>query len=184
MRLHLPSVTVDRDRLWTRPATRQRILYKNIVGVHFSSPPAHLNRVYTCSPHLRRPLVVIVPFWGVWWAHQHYGSRRVCSTFYQPRGTFWLSDLVFTGLSDALGLIDNGNLFTALFSIHPHHVYGSVRTCHEFSTFVRWLSHVDIAWLVGLHYGSPRNCLSSLSHSIDAGSGIEPLASALMMSEV
>ena len=24
-------------------------------------------------PHLRRPLVVIVPFWGVWWASKRYG---------------------------------------------------------------------------------------------------------------
>ena len=45
---------------------------------------------------------------------------------------------------------------------------------HEFATSVRWLSYVDIAWLVGLQYGSHRTCLSSLSHSIDVGSGIEP----------
>ena len=25
-----------------------------------------------------RPLVVIVPFWGVWWASQHCGSHRTC----------------------------------------------------------------------------------------------------------
>ena len=50
-------------------------------------------------------------------------------------------------------------------------------TCHEFSTAVRWLSYVDISWLVGLQYGSRLTSLSSLSHSIDAGSGIEPLTS-------
>ena len=31
---------------------------------------------------------------------------------------------------------------------HPHH-HRSTRACHEFSTLVRWLSYVDIAWLVG-----------------------------------
>ena len=57
------------------------------------------------------------------------------------------------------------------------------RTCHEFSTTVRWLSHVDIAWLVGLRHGSLRTCLSSLSHSFDAGVlNLQYLA--LMMSEV
>ena len=29
-------------------------------------------------PHLRRPLVVIVPLWWVWWARQQYGSLRTC----------------------------------------------------------------------------------------------------------
>ena len=57
------------------------------------------------------------------------------------------------------------------------YIYGSPRTCHEFSTSVRSLSHVDIAWLVGLQYGSLCTCLSSPSHSINAGSGIEPLTS-------
>ena len=103
----------------------------------------------------------------------------VCCTFNELRGSLWLSDLVFPGLSDALGPSDNENLFTVLISILPHHVFeyfskGALRTCHEFSTSVRWLSYVDIAWLVGLRHGSPRTCLSSLSDSIDAGSGIEP----------
>ena len=35
-------------------------------------------RHFTRFPHLRRPLVVIVPFWGVWCASQHYGSPRTC----------------------------------------------------------------------------------------------------------
>ena len=35
--------------------------------------PRACSRQFTRFPHLRRPLVVIVPFWGVWWASQHYG---------------------------------------------------------------------------------------------------------------
>ena len=31
--------------------------------------------------------------------------------------------LVFSGLSDALGLSDNGNLFTVLIRSLPHHVF-------------------------------------------------------------
>ena len=54
---------------------------------------------------------------------------------------------------------------------------GSHRTCHELSTFVRWLSHVDIAWLGGLRDGSLRACSSALSHSINAGVGVEPVPS-------
>ena len=52
---------------------------------------------------------------------------------------------------------------------------GFPRTCHELSTFVRWLSHVDIAWVVGLRDGSLRACSSALSDSIDAGIGVEPV---------
>ena len=37
---------------------------------------------------------------------------------------------------------------------------GSPRSCRELSTIVRWLSYVDIAWLVGLRDGSPRAVLS------------------------
>ena len=51
---------------------------------------------------------------------------------------------------------------------------GSLRTCHELSTFVRWLSYVDTAWLDGLRDGSLRACSSALSHSINAGIGVEP----------
>ena len=47
----------------------------------------------------------------------------VCCTFNELRGTFWLSDLVFPGLSDALGLNDIENLFTVLISTSPHHVF-------------------------------------------------------------
>ena len=54
---------------------------------------------------------------------------------------------------------------------------GSPRTCHELSTFVRWLSYVDTAWLVGLRDVSLRACSSALSHSIDAGIGVEPVLS-------
>ena len=50
-------------------------------------------------------------------------------------------------------------------------------TCHEFSTVVRWLSYVDIAWLVVLRDGSLRVCSSALSHSINAGIGVEPVLS-------
>ena len=41
----------------------------------------------------------------------------VCCTFNELRGTFWLSDLVFSGPSDALGQSDNENLFRVLISI-------------------------------------------------------------------
>ena len=54
---------------------------------------------------------------------------------------------------------------------------GCPRTCHELSTFVRWLSYVDIAWLVGLRDGSLRACSSALSDSINAGIGVEPVLS-------
>ena len=46
------------------------------VGAHLGSTPEHLIRVYTCSPRLRRPLVNIVPFCGVWWASVNYRSLR------------------------------------------------------------------------------------------------------------
>ena len=46
----------------------------------------------------------------------------VCCTFNELESTLWLSDLVFSGLSDALGPSDIGNLFTVLISIPPHHV--------------------------------------------------------------
>ena len=92
-----------------------------------------------------------------------------CCSVDELRGTFWLSNLVFCGLSDALGQSDNENLFTILISISPHHVFEimgiervsykiqhivttrwiyphkSLRAHHEFSTSVRWLSYVDIA---------------------------------------
>ena len=52
-------------------------------------------RHFTRFPHLRRPLVVIVPFWGVWWANQQYGFPiPVCCTFNDLRRTFRLSGLV------------------------------------------------------------------------------------------
>ena len=101
-------------------------------------------------------------------------------------GTWNLTSSV-SGLSDALGQSDIENLSTILTSISPHHVFnffskkywgnGSHRTCHELSTFVRWLSYVDIAWLVGLRDGSLRACSSALSHSINAGIGVEPVLS-------
>ena len=72
-------------------------------------------------------------------------------------------------------------------SIAPHHVFeiykdqmlsnGFPLTCHEFSTFVRWLSYVDIAWLVVLRDGSLRVWSSALSHSMNAGIGVEPVPS-------
>ena len=82
---------------------------KKIVGAHLTSLPTHLNRVYTCSPHLRRPVI--------------HSEEFGCCSVHELRGTFWLSDLVYPGLSDALGLSDNENLFTVLISIHPHHVF-------------------------------------------------------------
>ena len=35
-------------------------------------------RHFTRFPLLRRPLVVNVPFWVVWWASAQYGSHRTC----------------------------------------------------------------------------------------------------------
>ena len=49
---------------------------------------------------------------------------------------------------------------------------GFPRTCHELSTSVRWLSDVDIAWLIGLRDGSLRACSSALSCGNDVGSDV------------
>ena len=49
-----------------------------------------------------------------------------CCSVHEFGGTFWLSDLVFTGLSDVLGLSDNENLFTVLISILPHQIFTSL----------------------------------------------------------
>ena len=97
-----------------------------------------------------------------------------------------LSDLVFSGLLDTLGLSDNENLFTALISITrtmsskitrqewtkcSSLFFTSLTVYHEFSTFVRWLYSVDFAWFVGLvnnsssevpeDHRSPRSQLST-----------------------
>ena len=107
-----------------KPATRQRILHKKNVGAHLTSPPAHKNRVYTCSPHLRRPLVIIVPFWRVWWASVHCRSPRSWLLLSPRAQRYFLTfrhDVL--PLSDALGLSDNENLFTVLVSIHPHQIF-------------------------------------------------------------
>ena len=61
-------------------------------------------------------------------------------------------------LSDALGLSDIKNLFTILISISPHHVF---KNCEK-----QMLSN-----------GSPRTYSSALSHSIDAGIGVELILS-------
>ena len=45
-----------------------------------------------------------------------------CCSVHELRG-IWLSNLVFTGLSDALGLSDNENLFTVLISISPRGIF-------------------------------------------------------------
>ena len=55
-------------------------------------------------------------------------SVLVCCTFNELRVTFCLSDLVFSGLSDALGLSDNENLFTVLISILPR-IMSSKKIC-------------------------------------------------------
>ena len=65
----------------------------------------------------------------------------------------------------------------------------SPRACHEFSNFVRWLSYVDIAWLVGLvnnsssgipeEHGSPLSCLSTCPLDTDTGWESIPLRSSL-----
>ena len=73
-----------------------------------------------------------------------------CSV-HQLRCTFLLSDLVFSGLSYALGISDNGNFVTVLNSIPPApNLHRSHRACHELiqllftdslaSTLLDWLS--------------------------------------------
>ena len=49
-----------------------------------------------------------------------------CCSVHELGGTFWLSDLVFTGLSDVLGLSDNENLFTILNSVLQHQIFTSL----------------------------------------------------------
>ena len=49
-----------------------------------------------------------------------------CCSVHELRGTFWLSDMMFSRLSDALGLSDNENLFTVLISIPPHQIFTSL----------------------------------------------------------
>ena len=66
--------------------------------------------IFARFPYLRRPLVVIVPFWGVWWANSITGlSLPVCSTWNELRGTFWLRFGVH-GFSDAVEASTVGSL--------------------------------------------------------------------------
>ena len=81
---------------------RQRILYKKILSVHIFQ--VHSEEFDELAPNTGLPV-------------------HVCCTFNELRSTFWLSDLVFPVLSEALGLSDNENLFTILVSIPPHHVF-------------------------------------------------------------
>ena len=81
---------------------RQTILYKKKLSVHIFQ--VHSEEFDELAPNTGLPV-------------------HVCCTFNELRSTFWLSDLVFPVLSDALGLSDNENLFTILVSIHPHHVF-------------------------------------------------------------
>ena len=119
--------------------------------------------MYTCSPYLRRPLVTKVPFWGVCWANQHYGSpylfaAHLTSSEVLSDFQIWCS----RGLSDALGLNDIENLFTVLISISPHHVFEitglPVVVMNSQHLFADSLTSVDIAWLVKLWTGLPRAC--------------------------
>ena len=153
---------------------------KKIVGAHLTIHPHIKNRVYTCSPHLGRPLVVIVPFWGVWWASAQYGSLRTCFAHLTSSEVF----LTFRfGVLRAVRCTWTKWQWKLVHSPYQHPAATCLRkntspcTGHEFSTAVRWLSNDDISWIVGVQYGSPHTSLSSLSHSIDAGSGIEPLTS-------
>ena len=97
---------------WTNPTWLQRkVRFCGGVRVHIiiddklfiHGSPRTCVRHFTRFPLLRKPLVVNVPFWVVWWASAHTGLPVLgCCTFNELRGTFWLSDLVCTGLSDAV----------------------------------------------------------------------------------
>ena len=158
---------------------RQRTLYKKILSVHILQ--VHPHTKIGCTPvRLTWEDHLLSVFHSEEFDEQaSITSLSVlgCCSVHELRG-IWLSDLVFPGLSVALGLSDNENFFTVLINIHPHH-HKSPRAYHEFSTFVRRLSYVDIAWLVGLvnsssseiseEYGSHRACLSTLSLDRIAG---------------
>ena len=116
-------------------------------------------------------------------------SALVCCTLNELRGTFWLSDLVFTGLSDALAPSDNENLFTVLISISPNHVFQIyiitglpvlVMNCQLLfadsltSTLISWVTTQGLTVLVYFH--------SHIRLMLDPVSIL--LHSALMMSEV
>ena len=68
------------------------------------------SQLSTRFPLLRRPPVFNVPFWIVWWASITGLPVPVCRTFNELRGAFWLSDLVFPRLSDAIETSTFGSL--------------------------------------------------------------------------
>ena len=65
---------------------REKVRFCGGVRVHINiddqlviyGSPRNCSRHFTRFPHLRRPLVVNVPFWVVWWASAQYGSPRTC----------------------------------------------------------------------------------------------------------
>ena len=61
-------------------------------------------------------------------------SILVCCTFNELRGTFWLSDLVFSRLSDALGLSDNHSPYQHPL---PHHVFEKIYI--RVSPYLSWI---------------------------------------------
>ena len=96
------------------------------------------------------------------------GPVLVCCTFNKLRSTFWLSDLVFPGLSDALGLYDIENLFTVLISISPHHVFEitglPVLVMNSQHLFADSLTSTLLDWL---SYERVSPCLSILTLTFD-----------------
>ena len=72
-RRRLQWIVIDCKRNLQR---RHRKLAQKMSVHILEAHPEHLNRVYTCSPPLRRPLVIIVPFCGVWSASVNYRSPR------------------------------------------------------------------------------------------------------------
>ena len=132
---------------------RQRILAQKNVGAHLRSAPKHLNRVYTCSLRLRRPLVIIVPFCGVWWASVNYRSPRSWPLLSPPAQMYFLTFRL--GVQRAVRCTWAQWQWKLIHSPyqHPSRTKSSqVSPCLSWinSTAVHWLSCVDIAWLAEL----------------------------------
>ena len=157
-----------------RHCTKKRI----IVGAHLSS--LHLlSRTWELLKSSSWSLSMqVIKFASTWAAEVirplHWNLKFDFECLRAVRCT-WLSDI--QKLSTILVSISPASCLQNFSKIFRKKSNGSHRTCHELSTFVRWLSYVHIAWLVGLRDGSLRACSSALSHSINAGIGVEPVLS-------
>ena len=180
MCLHTPSVTGDRHRLVNETCKqRQRTLYKKILSVHILQVHPHTKiGLYTCSPHLRGPLVVSVPFWRVWWASVHYKSLRSWLLL-SPRAQRYLTFRF--GVPRAVSCTWTKRQWKLFHSPYQHSPAPSqVSPCLSWilnfcsQTLLR--RHCLIGWLVNSssseiseEYGSHRACLSTLSLDRIAG---------------